>query len=236
MAGVHSSRLRWMVLNAAIMALGLTLPMVFHAVGLGSKFLPMLLPLLVNGFLSPLGWAVFTGAATPLVSALLTGMPPLYPPVAAVMSVEGAVLGAVASLVYRATGRRVWPALIAAIVCGRLASAGLSWTVATALRPPRQALGGRLDVAGTARRRPPVGRRATSSEGLTDEEGTTVPRCLTSTREPTSTVWRANWDNLPKMDDSAREGAPLHRAERGRRAGPGPGRRMRHRHPAGGAP
>jgi hypothetical protein len=142
MAGIHSSRLRWMVLNAAIMALGLTLPVVFHAVGLGNKFLPMFLPLLVNGFLSPPGWAVFTGAATPLVSALLTGMPPLYPPVAAVMSAEGAVLGAVASLVYRATGRRAWPALIAAILCGRLASAGLSWTVATLFDLPA-----RLSVA-----------------------------------------------------------------------------------------
>ncbi len=56
MAPVHSGPLRWMVLNAVIMALGLTLPMVFHAVGLGSRFLPMLLPLLLNGFLSPLGW------------------------------------------------------------------------------------------------------------------------------------------------------------------------------------
>ena len=142
MAGVHSNRLRWMVLNAVVMALGLTLPVVFHAVGLGSKFLPMLLPLLLNGFLSPLSWAVFTGAATPWVSALLTGMPPLYPPVAAVMSAEGAALAAVAGLVYRATGRRVWPALVAAILCGRLTSAGLSWTMANLFDLPA-----RLSVA-----------------------------------------------------------------------------------------
>ncbi len=142
MAPVHSGPLRWMVLNAVIMALGLTLPMVFHAVGLGSRFLPMLLPLLLNGFLSPLGWAVFTGAATPWVSALLTGMPPLYPPVAAVMSVEGAVLGSVAGLVYRTSGRRVWPALVAAILAGRLTSAGLSWTLANLFDLPA-----RLSVA-----------------------------------------------------------------------------------------
>ncbi len=130
MASPQPDRLRWMVVNAVMMALGLTLPMVFHAVGLGSKFLPMLLPLLLNGFLSPLGWAVFTGAATPLVSAVLTGMPPLYPPVAAVMAVEGVVLSAVAGLVYRGSGRRLWPALVAAIVCDRLTSAGLSWMLA----------------------------------------------------------------------------------------------------------
>ena len=34
-------------------AMGLVLPIAFHAVGLGSKFLPMLLPLLLNGFLVP---------------------------------------------------------------------------------------------------------------------------------------------------------------------------------------
>ncbi len=136
------NRLRWMVINAAVMALGLVLPVAFHAVGLGSKFLPMLLPLLLNGFLSPFGWAVFTGAATPLVSALATGMPPLYPPVAAVMMVEGAVLGGVARIAYRASGRRIWPALITAIVCGRVASAALSWFMAQALDLPA-----RLSVA-----------------------------------------------------------------------------------------
>ncbi len=130
METTHSDRLRLMVINGMLMALGLTLPVVFHAVGLGNKFLPMLLPLLLNGFLSPLGWAVLTGGATPLVSALLTGMPPLYPPVAAVMSVEGMVLAGVARVVYVATRRRLWPALVAAIVCGRLAGFGLSWIMA----------------------------------------------------------------------------------------------------------
>jgi len=136
MSQAHSGRLRWMVINSAVMALGLTLPIVFHAVGLGNKFLPMLLPLLLNGFLSPLRWAVFTGGATPLVSALLTGMPPLYPPVAAVMAVEGIVLGGVARLIYDASRRRVWPALFAAITCGRLVSASLTWSLATLLGLP----------------------------------------------------------------------------------------------------
>ncbi len=140
--GGQSNRLRWMVVNAAIMALGLVLPMAFHAVGLGSKFLPLLLPLLLNGFLSPFAWAVGTGAATPLVSALATGMPPLYPPVAFVMMVEGAVLGGVARVAYRATSKRVWPALLAAILCGRLTSAALSWFMAQALDLPA-----RLSVA-----------------------------------------------------------------------------------------
>lgn len=125
-----NDRLRLMVINGVIVALGISLPVVFHAVGLGNKFLPMLLPLLLNGFLSPLRWAVPVGLATPLVSALLTGMPPLYPPVAFVMSAEAMVLAGVARVVYLSSGRRVWPALVSAILCGRMIAFGLSWVLA----------------------------------------------------------------------------------------------------------
>lgn len=132
------SRLRHLVVNAMIMALGLTLPMAFHAVGLGSKFTPMLLPLLLNGFLSPLGWAVMTAGLTPLVSALATGMPPLYPPVAFIMSVECMVLAGTARLAYCGTRGKMWPALVAAVICGRATSLTLSWFVAGALGLPQK--------------------------------------------------------------------------------------------------
>jgi hypothetical protein len=118
-----------MIASAAMAALGLTLPVVFHAVGLGSKFAPMMLPLLLNGFLSPFSWAVLTGALVPLVSALFTGMPPLYPPVALLLSLEGALAAGVAAVLYRVS-RRVWLALIAAMVCGRAASFVLTWFAA----------------------------------------------------------------------------------------------------------
>ena len=86
-----------MVLSAAMGALALALPVAFHAAGLGSRFLPMLLPLLVNGYLSRWPWAVATGFCIPWISAFATGMPPLYPPIAAIMSAEGAVLAAAAA-------------------------------------------------------------------------------------------------------------------------------------------
>ena len=132
----EQDRLRLMVMNAVIMALALSLPVVFHLVGLGNKFLPMLLPLLLNGFLSPVPWAVAVAGATPLVSALLTGMPPLYPPVFAVLSAEAVVLAGLAGFLYRATRRRVLPSLIAAIVCGRLTAFGLSWLLARQFELP----------------------------------------------------------------------------------------------------
>lgn len=127
---METRKLRAMVVSAAIAALALTLPVAFHAVGLGSKFLPLLLPLLLNGFLVPGPWAVFTGATVPLVSGLLTGMPPFYPPVVLIMSCEGAILGGMAAAIYRVMQPRVWPALILAIVCGRAASFILTWWLA----------------------------------------------------------------------------------------------------------
>lgn len=125
-----------MVMSAAMTALALVLPPAFHAVGLGSQFLPLLLPVLLNGFLSTFGWAALAGAAAPLASSLLTGMPPLYPPVALVLSLEGAVLGGLAALIYRRTRPRILPAVIPAILCGRLLSFALTWFLARQLTLP----------------------------------------------------------------------------------------------------
>lgn len=119
-----------MVVSAAMAALALVLPAAFHAVGLGSQFLPMLLPLLINGFLSTPFWAVLAALAAPPVSGLLTGMPPLYPPMAAVVALEGATLAGVAGLVWRLTRPRLWPALVAAVAGGRLVAVVLSWGLA----------------------------------------------------------------------------------------------------------
>jgi hypothetical protein len=119
-----------MVISAAMAALALILPVAFHAVGLGSKFLPMLLPLLLNAFLVGWRWAVGTAAAVPWISAFAMGMPPLYPPVAAVISVEGAVMAAVAATIFRRGERSVWVALLPAVLAGRLVSLGFTFLLA----------------------------------------------------------------------------------------------------------
>lgn len=119
-----------MVLSAAMAALALTLPVAFHMVGLGSRFLPMLLPLLLNGFLVPLPWAAATGLIVPLLSSIATGMPPMYPPVAAALACEGAVLGSVAALLFRQGKGNLWVALVAAIVAGRSVALGVSFLLA----------------------------------------------------------------------------------------------------------
>jgi hypothetical protein len=142
------STLRSMIVSAMMTALAITLPMAFHAVGLGSKFLPMSLPLLLNGFLSSWPWAILAAVAAPWLSAALTGMPPIYPPVALVMSCEGVVLAGVASVLYRATRRRMWPALLCAIVLSRAVSVLLTWFFVAKFHLPGALAAGAVLVEG----------------------------------------------------------------------------------------
>lgn len=105
---------------ALITALGLALPAVFHAVHLGSMFLPMFHPILAGAFFLPPTWAALAGAATPLLSAMWTGMPPLFPPVAAWMALE---LGAMAALVAHLSRRTRLPVpviLALSLLAGRV--------------------------------------------------------------------------------------------------------------------
>ncbi|MFQ6096479.1 MAG: ECF transporter S component [Armatimonadota bacterium] len=104
-------------------ALGLALPMVVHAVGgggAGRVLLPMHIPILMAGLLCSPGIAASVGLLVPLVSWALTQMPPMVPPIAPLMSIELAVLGLTASLIYR--GGRV--SVVLAVV-GAMLAAGL---------------------------------------------------------------------------------------------------------------
>jgi hypothetical protein len=87
-------------------AAALLLPSLFHLVRLGHVFMPMYLPLVALAFfVRPLPAAV-TAAIVPMLSALATGMPPLYPPVAPIMALELAVMAALIAAL-----RRRWPRL-----------------------------------------------------------------------------------------------------------------------------
>jgi len=109
-----------LVLAALFMALGVLLPLAFHAVGAGRLFLPMHLPVLLSGFLVGPTVGLLVGLSTPLLSSLLTGMPPLMPPIAPVMTLELATYGWLSGFLYRTWGGRVWPALVAAMTGGRI--------------------------------------------------------------------------------------------------------------------
>lgn len=103
------SRARELSLAGMLGALGLLLPIGFHALGWGGKiFLPMHLPLVVAGFLVGPATAASLGFLVPLLSSALTGMPPLAPPIAPLMSLELMAKGALASLLYRRLALPMW--------------------------------------------------------------------------------------------------------------------------------
>jgi len=85
-------------------------------------FLPMLLPVLTLGFLTDWKTAATVGFLAPIMSALLTGMPPIMPPVAFMMMVELAVLGGLASVLYFRARWNLWLSMIVTVVVTRLVS------------------------------------------------------------------------------------------------------------------
>ena len=79
------------------LALGVLFPLLFHAVGLGSQFSPMHLPVLLAGMIcGPLS-GLIVGFLAPFISSLVSGMPPVFP-MAVAMAFELAVYGFVAGL------------------------------------------------------------------------------------------------------------------------------------------
>ena len=79
-------------LTALFTALGVLFPILFHAVGLGSVFLPMFWPVAASGFFLPPASSLAVAVLAPVLSFLLTGMPPVSPPVLHAIVPEMAVL------------------------------------------------------------------------------------------------------------------------------------------------
>lgn len=111
-------------ISAGCIALCYALPVAFHAIGLGTVFSPMHLPVLLCGLVCGWTYGAVCGIAGPILSSLLTGMP------AAVMLVymipELCVYGLCAGLLMERvrTGRLyldLYLALVPAMVLGRVA-------------------------------------------------------------------------------------------------------------------
>lgn len=108
------------VLAGLFLAAALVLPVFFHALGLGSAFMPMFYPLALAGFLVAPPLAMITGVAAPLVSALLTGMPPFYPPIAFIMMAEGLLFTALPHWLQKLLRLSVWLTLLIILLLDRL--------------------------------------------------------------------------------------------------------------------
>jgi niacin transporter len=122
--------------TALLLALGVVLPIVFHAIPLGGRiFLPMHLPTFVAGLvLGPIA-GVVVGAGSPIVSALLTGRPTvLYMiPMVFELATYGIVAGVLRPRLDAILSRRTGPstqkggvfaaiplALVGAMIAGRI--------------------------------------------------------------------------------------------------------------------
>lgn len=71
-----TSSIKHITITALCIALCYVLPIVFHATGLGSAFSPMHIPVLLCGLICGGGYGIFCGIAGPILSSVITGMPP----------------------------------------------------------------------------------------------------------------------------------------------------------------
>jgi riboflavin transporter FmnP len=110
---------RLIVRSALFLALTVLFPIVFHQFGLaGRLFLPMHLPVFLAGFIcGPVG-GFLVGLTAPVVSFLMTGMPPTY--AVPLMSIELPLYGLAAGLTYYKMRMNIYVALIISMIVGRL--------------------------------------------------------------------------------------------------------------------
>lgn len=126
MKTVTKGQVKKLVFAALCVAIGIVLPLAFHSVpNGGSIFLPMHIPVLLCGLAAGPVYGLICGALTPLLSSLMTGMPPAA--VLPGMLCELAVYGLVSGLLLRfvrtkSKAANLWISLVGAMLCGRVVS------------------------------------------------------------------------------------------------------------------
>lgn len=99
------------------------LPLAFHAVGLGSAFSPMHLPVLLCGLLLGPAYGVVCGIIGPILSSLASGMPPFMMLLSMIpeLCAYGLVTGLFMKLIH--TGKLIpdlYISMISAMILGRI--------------------------------------------------------------------------------------------------------------------
>ncbi len=118
-------------------AAAMLLPVIFHLFHLGKVFMPMYLPLVTLAFFVRPFPAALTALVIPPLSGALTGMPPFYPPIAPIMSVELAVMGALIAVLH--TWRPRVPTLVVLVpvlLLGRVLGVALVYLSARLMQLP----------------------------------------------------------------------------------------------------
>lgn len=118
------ARVQRFVCAALFLALGMLLPFLTGQIPkLGAMLCPMHIPVLLCGFVCGAPWGAAVGAVLPLLRSVTLGSPPMLP-IAAAMTVELAVYGAAAGLLYRALPPKIsyiYASLAGAMLLGRAA-------------------------------------------------------------------------------------------------------------------
>ena len=130
---------RDIALVGLLIALAIIVPIFFHAFGLGKMFLPMFLPMLIAGFFLDPFPAMIVGFLSPLISSLITGMPPLVP-TTPLMCVEGLALAGVSSYLFRKKKCSLMLSLISAILAERVVLIAAIFVVAPLFNLPPEAI------------------------------------------------------------------------------------------------
>lgn len=118
------SAVRRLVITALCVALGVVLPQAFHAIpNAGNVLLPMHIPVLLCGLCCSWAYGLGCGLLTPLMSHLITGMPPaaVLPAMVCELAAYGLIAGLAAK--YIRTGKRMvdlYLQLLAAMLLGRV--------------------------------------------------------------------------------------------------------------------
>ncbi len=107
--------------TALCIALGIVLPMFFHMFGAGTTFLPMHIPVLLCGLIFGWQYGALCGFIVPLLSSVLTGMPPIFP-IGTAMMLELCAYGALTGVFYQKFRWNLYLALIGAMLGGRAVS------------------------------------------------------------------------------------------------------------------
>ena len=118
------TNVRQLVMAALCAALGVVLPVALHSIpNAGSILLPMHIPVLLCGLVCGPVYGLGCGVLTPLLSSLITGMPPaaVLPSMLCELAAYGLAAGLLTKIVH--TGRRVlslYAQLLGAMLLGRV--------------------------------------------------------------------------------------------------------------------
>ena len=123
---------REIALAGMFIAIGVLLPLFFHKIGAGPMFLPMHIPVLIAGFALSMPFSIIVGAATPVLSSLISGMPPMFP-VLPYMVFELTAYSLSACVFYRTIKAGIYISLLASMIIGRTVSGIVVWLLASFL-------------------------------------------------------------------------------------------------------